>query len=150
MRRTAARPLRARSSLTRKKPLPDRRSEVGRPPGVEPLDVDLGDQRVDRHAALFRRGLQRSPEHGLQADRRRVAGDQHRSFPRRRVVAVALWHQYMCWPPLIDSVEPVTKPAFSSTRKATPRAISSALPSRPTGIRATILPRTSGGTAATM
>jgi hypothetical protein len=44
----------------------------------------------------------------------------------------------MCWPPLIDSVEPVMKPAFSSHRKVTPRAISSALPRRPTGIYATI------------
>ena len=67
-----------------------------------------------------------------------------------RFVGDAERHQYICWPPLIDSVEPVTKPAFSSTRKATPRAISSALPSRLTGILATILPSTSGGTAATM
>ena len=59
-------------------------------------------------------------------------------------------HQYMCWPPLIDSVDPVTNPAFSSTRNATPRAISSALPSRFTGIFAMILPSTSCGTAATM
>jgi len=29
----------------------------------------------------------------------------------------------MCWPPLIDSVEPVMNPPSSSTRKATPRAI---------------------------
>ncbi len=58
--------------------------------------------------------------------------------------------QYMCWPPFIDSVEPVTKPASSEHRKATPRAISSARPSRPTGILATILVITSGGTAATM
>src|SRR3546814_7670910 len=43
--------------------------------------------------------------------------------------------QYICWPPLIDSVDPVTNPASSAHRKATPRAISCALPSRPTGIR---------------
>ena len=58
--------------------------------------------------------------------------------------------QYMCWPPLIDSVLPVMNPASSATRNTTPRAISLALPSRPTGMRATILASTSGGTAATM
>ncbi len=30
----------------------------------------------------------------------------------------------MCWPPLIDSVEPVMKPPSSETRNSTPRAIS--------------------------
>jgi hypothetical protein len=58
--------------------------------------------------------------------------------------------QYMCWPPLIDSVEPVMKPASSAIRNITPRAISSALPSRPTGILATIFSSTLAGTAATM
>src|SRR6266702_6491221 len=58
--------------------------------------------------------------------------------------------QYMCWPPLIDSVEPVMKPASSATRKSTPRAISSASPSRPTGMRATIFSSTFGGTARTI
>jgi len=42
------------------------------------------------------------------------------------------------------------KPASSAQRKATPRAISDALPSRPTGILATILASTSSGTAATI
>ena len=51
--------------------------------------------------------------------------------------------QYMCWPPLIDRVEPVMKPPSSPHRKATPRAISSAWPSRPTGILATIFSSTS-------
>ena len=44
----------------------------------------------------------------------------------------------------------VMNPPFSSTRKDTPRAISSARPSRLTGILAMILPSTSSGTAATM
>ena len=47
----------------------------------------------------------------------------------------------------IDIVDPVTKPASSATRNKTPRAISSALPSRPTGIFATIFSSTTGGTA---
>ncbi len=58
--------------------------------------------------------------------------------------------QYMCWPPLIDSVEPVTNSASSAVRKATPRAMSSALPSRPIGMRATIFSSTSAGTARTI
>ena len=55
----------------------------------------------------------------------------------------------MCWPPLIDNVEPVMKPASSETRKRTPRAISSALPRRPTGTLAMIFSSTAGGTART-
>src|SRR6185369_10292671 len=97
--------------------------------------------------ALLRRGFERAPKHRLKADRRLMAGDQHRPFLRRSVIAL---HQYMCWPPLIDSVEPVMNPASSPTRKPTPRAISLALPSRLTGIFATILASTSSGTAATM
>ena len=58
--------------------------------------------------------------------------------------------QYMCCPPLMLSVDPVTNAASSEQRKDTPRAISSALPSRPTGILATIFSSTSFGTAATM
>ncbi len=58
--------------------------------------------------------------------------------------------QYMCWPPLIDRVAPVMNPASSAHRKATPRAISCACPSRPAGIRATIFSSTLAGTAATM
>src|SRR6476646_7812630 len=41
----------------------------------------------------------------------------------------------MCWPPFTDNVEPVMKPASSATRNSTVRAMSSALPSRPPGIR---------------
>src|SRR3954454_25038197 len=116
---------------------------------MEPLRVDLRHESIDGAAPLPRCGFQGLPEQRFQADRRCVAGNEHGPFARRRIVRIGL-HQYMCCPPLIDSVEPVTKPAFSSTRKATPRAISSALPRRPTGIRATILPSTSSGTAATM
>ncbi len=58
--------------------------------------------------------------------------------------------QYICCPPLMDSVLPVMKPPSSATRNSTARAISSARPSRPTGMRATILASTSVGTAATM
>src|SRR5258707_10001404 len=150
MRPTAAHRSRARSFRALEQPLPDRRGEVRRLVGVESRDVDLRNQNVQRAAPFARCGIQGAPEHGFEADRRLVTGDQHRAFPGRRVGGDALWHQYMCWPPLIDSVEPVMKPPFSSTRYATPRAISSALPRRPTGIRATILPSTSSGTAATM
>src|SRR5438874_12130882 len=58
--------------------------------------------------------------------------------------------QYMCWPPLTDSVEPVMKSASSATRNSTVREMSSALPRRPTGIRATIFSSTSFGTARTI
>ena len=56
----------------------------------------------------------------------------------------------MCCPPFTLIVEPVMKPASSAHRNTTARAISSAWPSRPTGIFATIFSSTSGGTAATM
>lgn len=77
---------------------------------------------------------------------------------KRRRVTGAVWQtrqcgfppQYICCPPLIDIVDPVTKPASSAIRNNTPRAISSALPKRPTGIFATIFSSTFGGTAATM
>ena len=59
-------------------------------------------------------------------------------------------HQYMCCPPFTESVEPVMKSASSATRNKTVRAMSSALPSRPTGIRAMIFSRTSAGTARTI
>ncbi len=120
--------------------------------GLEPRSVDLRDQRVDRHRLVARRDLERVPEQRLEADRRGMAGDQDRALDGRSVTdrfgdGLA---QYMCCPPLIDSVDPVMKPPSSSTRNATPRAISSALPRRLTGILATILASTSGGTAATM
>ena len=53
----------------------------------------------------------------------------------------------MCWPPLIDSVAPVMKSASSATRNITPRAMSSARPKRPMGMRAMIFSSTGGGTA---
>jgi hypothetical protein len=58
--------------------------------------------------------------------------------------------QYMCWPPLTESVEPVMKSASSATRNRTAREMSSGLPRRPTGIRAMIFVTTSAGTARTM
>ena len=58
--------------------------------------------------------------------------------------------QYMCCPPLIESVEPVMKPMSSSTRNSTPLAISLACPSRPTGMVAMIFSSTFSGTARTM
>jgi len=78
-----------------------------------------------------------------------------RMAPRKRqlegrVRAILLSAQYICWPPLIDKVEPVMKPQSSATRKTTPRAISSALPKRPTGILATMFSSTLGGTAESM
>ncbi len=59
-------------------------------------------------------------------------------------------NQYICWPPLIDSVDPVMKSPSSAVRNATPRAMSLAWPSRPIGMRATILVSTSAGTARTI
>ena len=71
----------------RKQPLPDRRGQIWRPLSLQPLNVDLCDQRIQRAAALARCGLQRAPEHRLQADRRL---DGRRSgtdlFRRRRVI----------------------------------------------------------------
>ena len=58
--------------------------------------------------------------------------------------------QYICCPPLTDSVEPVMKSASSATRNSTVREMSSACPSRPTGMRAMIFSRTSAGTARTI
>ena len=58
--------------------------------------------------------------------------------------------QYMCCPPLIESVEPVMKPMSSSTRNSTPLAISLACPSLPTGMVAMIFSSTFSGTARTM
>lgn len=65
-------------------------------------------------------------------------------------IEVSAVGQYICCPPLIDIVDPVTNPASSLHRNATPRAISSAWPKRPTGIFATIFSSTGAGTAATM
>ena len=75
---------------------------------------------------------------------RSASGRDIRGFRRRD------GDQYICWPPLTESVEPVMKPASSATRNSTARAISSALPSRPTGMRAMIFSSTSAGTARTI
>ena len=56
----------------------------------------------------------------------------------------------MYCPPLALSTAPVMKAASSDARKATSEAISSALPSRPTGICATMPSSTFSGTPATM
>jgi len=72
------------------------------------------------------------------------------ALPARKPDFRACARQYICCPPLIDSVDPVTNPPSSEHRNATPRAISCAWPSRPTGIFATIFSSTSAGTAATM
>src|SRR5688572_28722153 len=128
------------------KPLPDRRSQIGYAVfRVKPLGVDSRDQGVDRELLALRGLFQSLPEHRLEADRGLVTGDGDGALG-----GLAEHHQYICCPPLMDRVEPVTKPAFSSTKKATPRAISSALPRRLTGILATILASTSSGTAATI
>src|SRR5215218_321581 len=90
-----------RSCRALEQPLPDRRRKVRRLIRIEARDVDLRDQSIQWAAALARRGFQGTPEHRLQTDRRLMPGDQHRAFPGRRVGR----HQYMFWPPLIDSVE---------------------------------------------
>ena len=58
--------------------------------------------------------------------------------------------QAMCWPPFAAIVAPVMNPASSLARNATHFAISSAVPSRPTGICAVMLSRTFSGMAATI
>ena len=72
------------------------------------------------------------------------------SATHRRGRSHACARQYICCPPLMLSVDPVTNPPSSEHRNATPRAISLAWPRRPTGILATIFSSTSAGTAATM
>src|SRR6476620_2890774 len=109
MRLTAAPASPARSCAPCKEPLPDRGGQVRRLLGVAPGDVDLGDQRVQRTAVLARRGVKCAPEHRLETDRGLVPGDEHRALPWW---SVARLHQYMCWPPLIERVDPVTNPAY--------------------------------------
>ena len=124
------------------------------------LDIDTGDKGVERQAGRSRRRLQRAPEQGLERDRTGMACNGHAALDRPGVKRRAGFRrpgcgrrplaQYICCPPLIDRVDPVTKPASSLHRKATPRAISSAWPRRPTGILATIFSSTGAGTAATI
>src|SRR5690606_14208212 len=59
-------------------------------------------------------------------------------------------HQPMYWPPFADRFAPVIQLASSGMKKLTAYAISSGSPRRPVGIWATILARTSSGTAITM
>jgi len=56
----------------------------------------------------------------------------------------------MYWPPLAVREAPVMNEASSRARKATQAAISSALPSRPTGMAATMRSITFAGTAMTI
>ncbi len=103
---------------------------------------DAGGRRVSarrgKHPSLGRGpfGIHASP--GDARIRRRRASDQRAH------------HQPMYWPPLIARFAPVIQRARSSTKKPTAKAISSGSPKRPTGICATILLRTSSGTAITM
>ena len=69
---------------------------------------------------------------------------------RRRAPDKRMRYQPMYWPPLIARLAPVIQHARSSAKKPTAKAISSGSPRRPTGICATILLRTSSGTAITM
>jgi phosphopantothenoylcysteine decarboxylase/phosphopantothenate--cysteine ligase len=70
--------------------------------------------------------------------------------PLRALPSAERLAQYICCPPLIDSVEPVRKSPSSAVRNTTPRAMSCARPRRPIGMRAMIFSSTSGGTARTM
>ena len=124
------------------------RELLDKEPGI---GVDLRDERVERKALAPGRILEHLPEQRLEADRGLVPGNLDRALDRRVVADVhRLSAQYMCWPPLIDIVDPVMKPASSEARNETARAISSAWPRRPTGIRATIFSSTFSGTAATI
>ena len=116
--------------------------------GNNPFCIDPRDKRVDRHAPRLGSGAQHVPEQGFEANRCLVPGNLDRAFDRRVIgsghaatlppggsearakppimATLALVAQYMCWPPLMLMVEPVTKPASSEHKNATPRAISSA------------------------
>ena len=78
---------------------------------------------------------------GRRRDARGLAGG-HRVTPNA--------DQPMCRPPLMEKSAPVTKPASSEATHDTMEAISSGVPSRLTGIVATILSSTSWRMALTM
>ena len=80
----------------------------------------------------------------------RSSRQMHRYQLRWKREKASTTDQSMYWPPLIDRVEPVIKPAPSATRNNTARAISSGLPRRPTGTRATICSSTFCDIARTM
>src|SRR3954466_11370498 len=101
MPRTAVRRSPVRSFAPFEKPLPECGGEVRRLVGIEPRGVDFSDQSVQRTFPFPRRGLERLPEYRLETDRRLMSGDQHRALLGWSVIRL---HQYMCWPPLIDSV----------------------------------------------
>ncbi len=66
---------------------------------------------------------------GIEADRGLVPGDLHRALDGRVIdLRHRLPFSHVLAVPLIDSVDPVTKPPSSEARKATPRAISTASP----------------------
>src|SRR5437870_9545270 len=113
-------------SFARKQPGANGTGQIGRIVLLDARGIDLRYQCADRHAFLNGGIAQRIPEDRLEADRSGVTSDDDRSLDR----AGHCRPQYMCWPPLIDSVEPVMKPASSPQRKTTPRAISSAWPRR--------------------
>ncbi len=103
-----------------------------------------------RHIVLFHERRPPADEADNDLLARLCAGDGRHGGAEAGDEYATQHRQYICWPPLIDSVEPVMKPASSAIRNTTPRAISSALPSRPTGILATIFSSTAAGTAETM
>ncbi len=53
---------------------------------IEPFGIDLGNQRIDGHAAFLRDALQRPPEQRLEADRGLGPAIQDRALGRRSVV----------------------------------------------------------------
>ena len=119
--------------------------------GLNTFGINTRDQRVQRQALARGDREEQFPKQWFEADRGLMTGDLNRAFDGRMInFSHPSPDQYMCWPPLIDIVDPVTKPPSSEARKLTPRAISLAWPRRPTGIFATIFSSTFSGTAATM
>ncbi len=150
---------------------PGQRSETQRIEAERPADavqpgegppLKLGQPPLRREPAGAERRQSREAGRGQLQWRRfsRGAGQQGQERPkpdraaagqgRSRSCARSSGRQYMCCPPLIESVDPVMKSASSPVRNATPREMSSAWPNRPIGMRAMILVSTSGGTARTI
>ena len=114
-----------------------------------PAREDIGDRAGDQHAD----GQRRPSGHGIGLPGKRPRRNPERAArftPCRRHIEGRGPPQYMCWPPLIDIVEPVTKSASSPQRNTTPRAMSWALPRRRIGMFWIIFSSTRSGTAATM
>jgi hypothetical protein len=114
----------------------DGRRQAG--PGARSAVVGLGraecrKERSPDGEMRVRRGGAARPQGGRAGSIRRARGDQTK-----------------CWPPLMVSVEPFTKPASSLARYSTAWAISSASPRRPVGIVEMILLRMSSATAITI